>query len=235
MYRNPHPYRFISFTDLEYLLDSPIKVWAFGHTHLNCDYNFNDGPVRIVTNQLGYAGEKVKNYQPDKVIEVAYIQSVEATEDSSFNNNNSSNVNTATEGFDNETSSLIDRLLKQAPSQAKDGSDGLLGSKNEYFNAKLNTNINIKSNDNKNNNNNNNKNNNNNNSSINRNSNGNSTKKAVDHPEYSNEDELESFLKDTVSTTSSPTKKKEEEKPDTPSTATTDQQSKKKSKYSFKF
>lgn len=48
-----------------------VKVWAFGHTHYNCDFVDEFGK-RVVTNQKGYAfdGEGVEGYDVDKVIEV---------------------------------------------------------------------------------------------------------------------------------------------------------------------
>jgi len=42
----------ISYTDLEYLMKSPIVGWCFGHTHFSSDQIING--VRVISNQLGY-------------------------------------------------------------------------------------------------------------------------------------------------------------------------------------
>jgi hypothetical protein len=48
----------------------PLKLWAFGHTHWNCDFE-KDG-VRIVSNQRGYEGSESRksNFKEDKVLVV---------------------------------------------------------------------------------------------------------------------------------------------------------------------
>jgi len=72
-------------TDLrdEICFRSPkVKVWAFGHTHYNCDvmvkrdkfaflkvFGEKVPPLRLVTNQKGYFGH-AEGYDPEKVIEL---------------------------------------------------------------------------------------------------------------------------------------------------------------------
>ncbi|CAK7245136.1 MAG: hypothetical protein STHCBS139747_006705 [Sporothrix thermara] len=55
---------------------SKVRVWAFGHTHYNCDVLVKrqtaDGrdlvPLRLYTNQRGYAGGGAPGYSPNKVL-----------------------------------------------------------------------------------------------------------------------------------------------------------------------
>lgn len=50
-----------------------VKVWAFGHTHYNCDFEVQRegaGPLRVVTNQRGYYHAQAEGYDMDKVIEL---------------------------------------------------------------------------------------------------------------------------------------------------------------------
>eukprot|EP00947_MAST-08B_sp_MAST-8B-sp1_P003118 g3118.t1 len=56
-------------SDLDFLFGQDIRVWAFGHTHYNCDFVRNG--TRVVSNQKGYGWhfDKVR-YDPAKVIEV---------------------------------------------------------------------------------------------------------------------------------------------------------------------
>jgi len=42
----------ISYTDLDYMMKSPIVGWCFGHTHFSSDQMING--VRVISNQLGY-------------------------------------------------------------------------------------------------------------------------------------------------------------------------------------
>ncbi len=46
-----------------------VKVWAFGHTHFNCDLEEDDGK-RIVANQRGYGREDAFDFDADKVITI---------------------------------------------------------------------------------------------------------------------------------------------------------------------
>ncbi|WYZ34580.1 hypothetical protein EsH8_I_000856 [Colletotrichum jinshuiense] len=51
---------------------SKVKVWAFGHTHYNCDFTVErEGgaePLRLVTNQRGYYFSQAAGYDGEKVI-----------------------------------------------------------------------------------------------------------------------------------------------------------------------
>merc|ERR1712000_694784 len=42
-------------SDLEYLFDDPLVVWAFGHTHFPFDERM--GTVRVISNPVGYPFE----------------------------------------------------------------------------------------------------------------------------------------------------------------------------------
>eukprot|EP01111_Echinosteliopsis_oligospora_P015481 TRINITY_DN613_c0_g1_i1.p1 TRINITY_DN613_c0_g1~~TRINITY_DN613_c0_g1_i1.p1 ORF type:complete len:266 (-),score=58.61 TRINITY_DN613_c0_g1_i1:70-867(-) len=56
-------------TNLEYLLGSPICLWAFGHTHYSSDQIING--TRVASNQVGYLMMAEKsNFEPGKVFEV---------------------------------------------------------------------------------------------------------------------------------------------------------------------
>ncbi len=50
-----------------------VKVWAFGHTHYNCDFEVERGggaaPLRLVTNQRGYC-DKSERFDGGKTIEL---------------------------------------------------------------------------------------------------------------------------------------------------------------------
>jgi hypothetical protein len=51
-----------------------VCVWAFGHTHYNCDFFVDRGsdasPLRLVTNQRGYSFAQSAGFDPEKTIEV---------------------------------------------------------------------------------------------------------------------------------------------------------------------
>ncbi|KAH7035629.1 uncharacterized protein B0I36DRAFT_239951 [Microdochium trichocladiopsis] len=55
-----------------------VKLWAFGHTHYNCDFVDDDdggggeakSGIRFYTNQRGYYHRQSPGYQEDKVVEV---------------------------------------------------------------------------------------------------------------------------------------------------------------------
>ena len=51
-----------------------VMVWAFGHTHYNCDFTIereaSAGPLRLLTNQRGYYFAQAEGYNGDKIIEV---------------------------------------------------------------------------------------------------------------------------------------------------------------------
>lgn len=46
--------------DLSYLMNYPIIVWLYGHTHWTSNFDFNS--VKIATNQLGYKTEESEYY-----------------------------------------------------------------------------------------------------------------------------------------------------------------------------
>ncbi|KAJ4420028.1 hypothetical protein N0V82_004600 [Gnomoniopsis sp. IMI 355080] len=50
-----------------------VKAWAFGHTHYNCDFLFETQkrrtPLRILTNQRGYAFAQADGFDGQKTIE----------------------------------------------------------------------------------------------------------------------------------------------------------------------
>ncbi|KAL1839563.1 hypothetical protein VTJ49DRAFT_1384 [Mycothermus thermophilus] len=51
-----------------------VKVWAFGHTHYNCDFlverSGSAGPLRLVTNQRGYSFRPAKGFDGEKTVEL---------------------------------------------------------------------------------------------------------------------------------------------------------------------
>lgn len=53
-------------------LSPRVRAWAFGHTHFNCDFfvprQVDVPPIRLVTNQRGYADSGAPNYEPGKVL-----------------------------------------------------------------------------------------------------------------------------------------------------------------------
>lgn len=46
-------------------MDGLVRVWAFGHTHWNCDFKKQD--VRVVCNQRGYEGDRTHGFNADRV------------------------------------------------------------------------------------------------------------------------------------------------------------------------
>jgi predicted phosphodiesterase len=53
--------------------EDKVKVWAFGHTHFNCDFSVERegaGPLRLVTNQRGYHFSQASGMVEDKVVKV---------------------------------------------------------------------------------------------------------------------------------------------------------------------
>ena len=47
-----------------------VKVWAFGHTHFNCDYTDEATGKTVMTNQRGYSFSQAKGFEKGKVIEL---------------------------------------------------------------------------------------------------------------------------------------------------------------------
>lgn len=60
-------------TDLskeECWVNSNVRLWAFGHTHYNCDFEDAATERRIATNQRGYYFSQAAGFDPEKVISV---------------------------------------------------------------------------------------------------------------------------------------------------------------------
>jgi hypothetical protein len=55
-------------------MSSMVKLWAFGHTHYNCDFvvDRENGacPLRLVANQRGYYFAQGAGFDVDKTVEV---------------------------------------------------------------------------------------------------------------------------------------------------------------------
>lgn len=49
-------------------MDASVKVWAFGHTHWNCDFVDKTTKKRVMANQRGYGREDVFDFDPRKII-----------------------------------------------------------------------------------------------------------------------------------------------------------------------
>jgi len=53
---------------------SKVKVWAFGHTHYNCDFTLEReggaGKLRLLTNQRGYPLSPADGYDGEKTVEI---------------------------------------------------------------------------------------------------------------------------------------------------------------------
>ncbi|PPJ54295.1 hypothetical protein CBER1_06584 [Cercospora berteroae] len=50
-----------------------VVLWAFGHTHYNCDFSFlreNGIPLRLMTNQRGYYYSQAEGFDEEKVVEL---------------------------------------------------------------------------------------------------------------------------------------------------------------------
>ncbi|KAJ6445427.1 ankyrin repeats (3 copies) domain-containing protein [Purpureocillium lavendulum] len=51
-----------------------VKLWAFGHTHYNCDFSMERGqgvgPLRIVANQRGYYFSQSEGFDGEKVVTI---------------------------------------------------------------------------------------------------------------------------------------------------------------------
>ncbi|KAK1687648.1 calcineurin-like phosphoesterase [Colletotrichum godetiae] len=51
-----------------------VKIWAFGHTHYNCDFTVERGgdaePLRLIANQRGYYFSQAAGFEREKVIDV---------------------------------------------------------------------------------------------------------------------------------------------------------------------
>lgn len=50
-----------------------VKLWAFGHTHVNCDFmaeRESAGPLRLLANQRGYYKAQSLGFDGEKVVEM---------------------------------------------------------------------------------------------------------------------------------------------------------------------
>lgn len=47
-----------------------VKVWAFGHTHFNCDYQDEQNRKRVISNQRGYYFGQAEGFDMEKVVAV---------------------------------------------------------------------------------------------------------------------------------------------------------------------
>jgi Calcineurin-like phosphoesterase len=60
-------------TDLstqECWMNSRVKLWAFGHTHYNCDYKDENTGKRVMTNQRGYYFAQAPGFNVEKVVTI---------------------------------------------------------------------------------------------------------------------------------------------------------------------
>ncbi|KAF2490445.1 hypothetical protein BU16DRAFT_530931 [Lophium mytilinum] len=53
-----------------------VKVWAFGHTHFNCDFEDDRTGIRVVANQKGYSRTENVTFDVEKVIEIEGMSAV---------------------------------------------------------------------------------------------------------------------------------------------------------------
>lgn len=47
-----------------------VKLWAFGHTHFNCDFVDRETGKRVLANQRGYARSTAEGFDAEKVVEL---------------------------------------------------------------------------------------------------------------------------------------------------------------------
>lgn len=47
-----------------------VRLWAFGHTHFNCDFRDAETGKRVVSNQRGYYFSQAEGFDPAKTIEI---------------------------------------------------------------------------------------------------------------------------------------------------------------------
>ncbi|KAF7911063.1 uncharacterized protein EAF01_002571 [Botrytis porri] len=55
-------------------MSSGVRLWAFGHTHYNCDFREEGTGKRIVANQKGYIRSQVYTFDVGKVVEIETIE-----------------------------------------------------------------------------------------------------------------------------------------------------------------
>jgi hypothetical protein len=59
-------------------LSENVRLWAFGHTHYNCDFlterqESNAGPIRLFANQRGYYFSQAEGFDVGKTIDVSNL------------------------------------------------------------------------------------------------------------------------------------------------------------------
>lgn len=47
-----------------------VRLWAFGHTHYNCDYTEQRTGKRVMANQRGYYHVQAKNFDKGKIVQI---------------------------------------------------------------------------------------------------------------------------------------------------------------------
>lgn len=50
-----------------------VKLWAFGHTHFNCDFTETETGKRVVTNQRGYYFAQAAGFDSEKIVELGEV------------------------------------------------------------------------------------------------------------------------------------------------------------------
>ncbi len=56
-------------SDLISLMNSPVNIWVFGHTHYSSKQVLDNG-INVISNQMGYPGETNTGYKNDYVFEI---------------------------------------------------------------------------------------------------------------------------------------------------------------------
>ncbi|KAI9837502.1 MAG: hypothetical protein M1819_007152 [Sarea resinae] len=69
--RSPHSSGFCTDLSKEECFTNPqVRLWAFGHTHFNCDFKDPVTGKRLLTNQRGYYFAQSEGFEPEKVVTV---------------------------------------------------------------------------------------------------------------------------------------------------------------------
>ncbi|PMD12825.1 hypothetical protein NA56DRAFT_739287 [Hyaloscypha hepaticicola] len=55
-----------------------VRLWAFGHTHFNCDFEDPETKKRVVANQKGYRRSELETFDASKVVKVETLLDSEA-------------------------------------------------------------------------------------------------------------------------------------------------------------
>ncbi|KAF2811117.1 putative calcineurin-like phosphoesterase [Mytilinidion resinicola] len=53
-----------------------VRVWAFGHTHFNCDFEDEQTGKRVVANQKGYSRTENATFDADKVVKIEGMKAI---------------------------------------------------------------------------------------------------------------------------------------------------------------